>query len=126
MGFFNLKNGSLTDHRDTGDLILKLARSVGIAAPPNEWTEFKADPKAWLHKAGYRYDGPGAGPDGEIPATVNIVPVYDTATTMHVRVPFKDKLTPTPVVKDESYGSGASDDARFKVLLARYFMRQCR
>ena len=73
----------------------------------------------------YRYDGPGAGPDGEIPDSVEIVPVYDTPNRMHVRVPWSGLLKTPPQVEDEpSYGG--PQNVRFKVLLARYFMRHCR
>ncbi|MCX7287573.1 MAG: hypothetical protein NTW20_08445 [Rhodobacterales bacterium] len=126
-GFFNLKSGSLVDQRKTGEAVIRLIRSVGQDVPGSDWKEFKADPKAWLHKAGYRYDGPGAGPDGEVPASVTLIPVYDTETTMHVRVPWKGVLVPEVMehaLNETSYGS--TPQVRFPVLLARYFMRQCR
>lgn len=123
-GFFNLKP-SLIEQRKTGDAILKLCRSVGVNTPDSEWVKFKADPKGWLHRAGYSYVGPGAGPNGEIPASITVVPVYDTAETMHVRIPFKGDLDPVPVIQDEpTYGTPGPN--RFPILLARYFMRKCR
>jgi hypothetical protein len=118
VGFFNLKSGSLVDQRKTGDAIMRLMRRKA----------FKDDPKAWLYKAGYRYEGPGAGPNGEVPATKTLIPVYDTETTMHVRVPWKGVLDIPEVTQnarnEPSYG--ATPQVRFPVLLARYFMRQCR
>jgi hypothetical protein len=128
VGFFNLKSGSLVDQRKTGDAIMRLMRSVGQDVPGSEWKAFKDDPKAWLYKAGYRYEGPGAGPNGEVPATKTLIPVYDTETTMHVRVPWKGVLDIPEVTQnarnEPSYG--ATPQVRFPVLLARYFMRQCR
>ena len=124
-GFFVLKSASLVDQRKTGEAIVRLMRSVGDDSAGSEWKSFKDDPKAWLHKAGYRYDGPGAGPNGEAPAAVTLVPVCDTATTMHVRIPWKGVLDTPPVIQDEpTYG--APGPTRFPVLLARYFMRKCR
>jgi hypothetical protein len=56
---------------------------------------------------------------------VEIVPVYDTPNRMHVRVPWSGLLKTPPKVEDEpSYGG--PQNVRFKVLLARYFMRHCR
>lgn len=125
VGFFKLKSGSLVDQRKTGEAIMRLIRSVGQDVPGSEFKAFKDDPKGWLNKAGYIYDGPGAGPNGEIPAVVTIVPVYDTADTVHVRIPWKGGLDPVPVIQDEpTYGTPGPN--RFPVLLARYFMRKCR
>jgi hypothetical protein len=124
-GFFNLKNNSLADQKKTGEAIIKVSESVFDNSTDSEWRKFNADTRGWLHKKGYRYEGPGAGPNGEIPATIEIVPVYDTPNRMHVRVPWAGDLKPTPVVEDElTYGD--TDEVRFKVLLARYFMRKCR
>ena len=126
-GFIRLKNGSLADQKKTGDAIIRLSKSVSSVAPGSEWAKFNADPKAWLHEVGYRYEGPDAGPDGRIPASVNIVPVYDTADTMYVRVPWKGNVDPAPTgipLQEPSYGT--SEASRFPVLLARYFMRKCR
>ena len=124
-GFFKLKSSNLIDQRKTGEAIMRLMRSVGQDVAGSEWKAFKTDPKAWLLKAGYVYDGPGAGPNGEIPATMTIVPVYDTENTMHVRIPWKGALDPLPVIQDEpTYGTAGPN--RFPVLLARYFMRKCR
>jgi len=125
VGFFKLKSDALADQVATGDAIIKVAKSAFKDTATSEWKKFNDDTRGWLHANGYRYDGPGAGPDGEIPATVEIVPVYDTPNRMHVRVPWAGILKNPPQVEDEpSYGN--SQPVRFKVLLARYFMRHCR
>ena len=124
-GFFNLKSSALVEQRKIGEAVMRLMRSVGDTSAGSEWAAFKADPKAWLHKTGYRYDGPGAGPNGEVPANVTLVPVCDTADTMHVRIPWKGALdTPQVIQNEPSYGAAGSN--RLPVLLARYFMRKCR
>lgn len=125
VGFFKLKSNSLADQAKTGEAIMKVALSAFQDTPDSEWKKFNKDTRGWLHKKGYRYDGPGAGPKGEIPDSVEIVPVYDTPNRMHVRVPWMGVLQNPPVVVDEpSYGN--TEEVRFKVLLARYFMRHCR
>ena len=125
VGFFNLKSASLADQVQTGEAIMRLSDSVFDDDPRSEWLAFEADPKAWLHKAGYRYDGPGAGKNGEIPDSVTIVPVYDSPNVMHVRIPWKGLLRNPPEVVDEpTYGQAGGN--RFPVLLARYFMWHCR
>ena len=125
VGFFNLKSRSLVEQRKTGEAIKRLMRSVGDDSAASEWAAFKADPKGWLHKVGYRFDGAGAGPNGEVPANVTLIPVCDSADTMHVRIPWKGVLDTTQVIQDEpSYGAPGPN--RIPVLLARYFMRKCR
>jgi hypothetical protein len=125
VGSINLKSGALTDQIKTGKMIIELIRTVGDESPGSEWKAFKADPKGWLHKAGYRYAGPGTGPDQEIPASVTLIPVYDTENTMYVRVPWKGVLVGPIEIRDEpAYPTVAAN--RFPVLLARYFMRKCR
>ena len=125
VGFFNLKSASLSEQVKTGEAIVRLCESVFDDDPRSEWLAFNADPKAWLHKVGYRYDGVGAGPNGEIPDDVTIVPVYDTDKLMHVRIPWRGLVANPPEVADEpTYGLAGAN--RFPVLLARYFMRHCR
>ena len=68
VGFFHLKSASLVEQKKTGEAIMRVSRTVSQNTPESERKKFKDDPRAWLHKAGYRYDGPDAGPDGEIPA----------------------------------------------------------
>jgi len=125
VGFFNLKSSNLEDQRETGAAIMRLSRSVFQDGEGSEWAKFNADPRKWLFYAGYRYDGPGAGAQGQIPDTVTIVPVYDSPNIMHVRIPYKGLLENPPAVQDEpTYGGTPAN--RFPVLLARYFMRHCR
>lgn len=125
VGFFKLKNNSLADQAKTGEAIMKVSKSAFKDTPSSEWKKFNDDTRKWLHDNGYRYDGVGAGPGGEIPDSVEIVPVYDTPNRMHVKVPWAGILkTPPTVVDEPSYGG--TDAVRFKVLLARYFMRHCR
>lgn len=125
VGLFKL-GATASAKKKTGLKIIALVKSVGAMPESADLKAFKENPRAWLHAAGYMYDGPGAGLNGEIPATVKIVPVFDTADTMHVRVPFKDALliNPADIPVSETYPSGLED--RFPVFLARYFMRQCR
>ncbi len=124
-GFFKLKSDALADQVATGEAIMRVSKSVFKTTAGSEWKKFNDDTRGWLHANGYRYDGPGAGPDGEIPDSIEIVPVYDTPNRMHVRIPWAGDLTPAPKVEDEpSYGN--SNALRFKVVLARYFMRKCR
>lgn len=124
-GFFKLKSDALADQVATGEAIMRVSKSVFKTTAGSEWKKFNDDTRGWLHANGYRYDGPGAGPDGEIPDSIEIVPVYDTPNRMHVRIPWAGDLTPAPKIEDEpSYGN--SNALRFKVVLARYFMRKCR
>lgn len=125
VGFFKLASNSLADQAKTGEAIMRVSKSAFKDTPTSEWKKFNDDTRGWLHANGYRYDGAGAGPNGEIPDDVEIVPVYDTPNRMHVRIPWSGILQNPPVVEDEmSYGP--SQPVRFKVLLARYFMRHCR
>jgi hypothetical protein len=125
VGFFKLKSNSLADQAATGEAIIKVSESAFKDTPASEWRKFNADTRGWLHANGYRYDGPGAGPNGEIPTSVEIVPVYDTPNRMHVKVPWAGILKTPPIVEDEP-DYGPEQSVRFKVLLARYFMRHCR
>lgn len=125
VGFFKLESPSLADQEKTGEAIMEVSKSAFKNTPTSEWKAFNDDTRGWLHAKGYRYDGPGAGADGEIPASVEIVPVYDTENRMHVKIPWSGILSNPPVIEDEpDYGVGKK--TRFKVLLARYFMRHCR
>lgn len=126
VGFFNLKSNSVADHAETGEAIMRVSKSAFKDTPNSEWKKFNDDTRKWLHDNGYRYDGDGAGPNGEIPDSVEIVPVYDTPNRMHVRIPWAGMLKNPPKVEDEPGYGAASQSVRFKVLLARYFMRHCR
>ncbi|MGL4234934.1 hypothetical protein [Tabrizicola sp.] len=123
-GFFKLKSDALADQLATGEAIMRVSKSVFKNTANSEWKKFNDDTRGWLFANGYIYEGPGAGPNGEIPDSVEIVPVYDTANRMHVRIPWAGDLANPPKVLDEpDYGIGKN---RFPVLLARYFMRKCR
>jgi hypothetical protein len=126
VGFFYLKSGQLVEQRAVGEKIMEVIKDVGDESPGSEWKAFKADPKAWLSKY-YDYRGPGAGPNGEIPASLKLVPVYDTEDTMHVRIPWKgvlDGFEPDQIPdREPGYGTGR---AKLPILMARYFMRKCR
>lgn len=121
-----LKDATVASQKKTGEAIMRLCKTVSDPSPGSEWAAFSADPKAWLHANGYVYLGEDALPDGRIPASVKIVPVYDTETIMHVRVPWKGLIENPPAIprQEPEYGSVPAD--RFPVLLARYFMRKCR
>lgn len=126
IGHIEPKNASIPLQKATGEAIIRLCKSVGDTSPGSEWVAFVADPKAWLHKNGYAYVGEGATPDGKIPEAIRIVPVYDTETTMHVRVPWKGFVENPPEIPRNEPEYGAQKADRFPVLLARYFMRKCR
>jgi hypothetical protein len=121
MGFFVLKTDDLAKQIETGEAIIRVSNSVFQSTPASEWAKFDKDTKEWLFQNGYKYEGAGALPDGRIPASIDIIPVYDTPTKMHVRVPWAGDLNGAPAPADEpSYGN------QFPVVLARYFMRRCR
>ena len=93
-----------------------------------EWCKFINDPAAYLNGIGYRFwdgvkvDGNNQPVPEEIPAWVNIVPVVDTAATLHVSIPpvgdFPADLDAPPEPEP--------DYPNFYSLFARYFMRHCR
>ncbi len=118
MGFFHLDSNQLADQELTGEAVIRVSSSAFQTGDGSEWVKFDADTRGWLFDNGYRYDGTA---DGRVPLTVDIVPVYDTPTKMHVRVPWIGDLTGADVPPDEaSYGGS------FPAFLARYFMRRCR
>lgn len=118
MGFFKLKSTSLADHAQTGAAIMRVSKSVFQSGPNSEWAKFDADTRKWLYDVGYRYTGT---PDGTVPPTIDIIPVYDTPTKMHVRIPWSGDLEGAPRPEDETTYNGS-----FPAFLARYFMRRCR
>ena len=124
VGFFKLKSDSLADQAATGEAITKVSKSAFRDTENSEWKKFNENTRQWLFDNGYRYDGPGAGPNGEIPDNIEIVPVYDTPNRMHVKVPWAGDLKTHPVKDEEPYGT--TNKVRSKVILARYFMRKCR
>lgn len=125
MGFI-IHHSELADEQaKTGDAIIRVAKSAFQDGPKSEWKTFDSDIRKWLYDNGYRYtesaDGQLApGADGKIPAHIDIVPVFDTPTRMHVRIPWAGDLEHPPIPKREPYS------AEFNVFLARYFMRKCR
>lgn len=123
-GFIKLRSNSLAGQAKTGEAIQRVAKSVFKTTADSEWKKFNDDTRGWLHANGYIYDGPGAGPDGEIPDTIEIVPVYDTPNRMHVKVPWAEDIKVHKFADEDSYG--LTDAVRSKVVLARYFMRKCR
>jgi hypothetical protein len=124
VGFFKLKSDSLADQEATGEAITRVSKSAFRNTANSEWKAFNENTRQWLFDNGYRYEGPGAGPNGEIPDSIEIVPVYDTPNRMHVKVPWAGDLTIHNVKDEEPYGT--TNKVRSKVILARYFMRKCR
>lgn len=122
--FIKLKDNSVATHEAAGEAIRKVAKSAFRNTKGSEWKEFNADTRKWLHKNHYRFEGPGAGPNGEIPDNIEIVPVYDTPNRMHVRVPWAGDLKDHTVKDEDDYGPTKA--IRSRVVLARYFMRKCR
>jgi hypothetical protein len=125
MGFIVHKSELASEHEKTGKAIVKVSKSAFKNTPKSEWKKFDGDIRKWLYDNGYRYttraDGQLApGSSGKIPDNIDIVPVYDTPTRMHVRIPWAGDLSPPPVPKNEPYSPV------FTVFLARYFMRKCR
>ncbi|WP_128514348.1 hypothetical protein [Tabrizicola thermarum] len=123
-GFFTLKSDAIADQEATGEAIIRVSKSAFRDTPNSEWKKFNDDTRKWLFDNGYRYEGPGAGPNGEIPDSIEIVPVYDTPNRMHVRVPWAGDLKTFKVKDEATYGN--TDKVRSRVVLARYFMRKCR
>jgi hypothetical protein len=117
MGFFKLRSASLVDHAKTGTAIMSVSKTVFQSTPNSEWAKFDRDTRQWLFDNGYSYTGT---PDGKVPPSIDIIPVYDTPTKMHVRVPWTGDLENAPPPTDESY------NGNFPAFLARYFMRRCR
>jgi predicted carbohydrate-binding protein with CBM5 and CBM33 domain len=129
MGFYKIKTAAQEDNKIAGNGIIGVSRSV--FQPASEWSKFDADPKQWVYDHNYRYcndDGsfytkPGWNKlAGFTPDELQLVPVYDTANRMHVRIPHQDNLAHPPATfpKEEPYAGG------FPHFLASYFMRRCR
>ncbi len=135
VGFFNLTTNTARQI-DTGKAIIRVSKSVNQNTPTSEWKKFTDNPHQWLFDHNYRYDDPTLPPgtvqSGRVPATIRLVPVYDTADTMHIRIPFSGLMDRPPVVEDElPYGlpnivGQPPNPDKFPILLARYFMRHCR
>lgn len=125
MAFIKLASLNELDQTNTGKRIVALSESAFSSLPNSEWAQFQADPRGWLHDAGYIWadiNGDIIG-DGHIPPEVEIVPVYDSPNRMHVRIPWKGDIAAAKVKPVEATPSYA---VSFPILLARYFMRKCR
>lgn len=118
MGFFKLKSPILSEQAKAGDAIIRVSNSVFQQGPTSEWAKFNANTRKWLFDNGYTYDGTA---DGMVPPEIDLVPVYDTPTKMHVRIPWAgDLVGGVAPVSEPTYGGS------FPAFLARYFMRHCR
>lgn len=124
MGFFKLRSNNAADQTEAGEGIIAVSNSVFDSGPNSEWEKFDRDTRKWLYDHHFRYvdaNGDLIG-DGRIPSKIKIVPVYDTATVMHVRIPWKADLAAAaaaPVQAELAYPN-------FAAFLSRYFMRKCR
>jgi hypothetical protein len=117
MGVFKLRSASPIEQAKTGNAIMKVAETVFQFGPYSEWDKFNKDTRKWVFENGYEYLDTE---DGKVPHNVDIIPVYDTPTKMHVRVPWYGTLEDAPPPENESFGGS------FPVFLAKYFMRSCR
>ena len=118
MEFYKLKSRALPDNIVTGKAIIKVSKSAFQNTPNSEWLKFSQNTRKWLKDNGYIYPGTA---DGMAPPEIEIIPVYDTATKMHVRVPWIGDLENAPPPAEEpTYGG------EFPAFLARYFIRRCR
>ena len=123
--FFKLRSAKVEDQVATGKSIMAVCNSVFNSAKDSEWDQFNANPRAWISRY-YDYctaAGETIG-DGSIPSDITIVPVYDSETHVHVRIPWRGDLKATMAAmegedKDEYPGG-------FPAELARYFLRKCR
>jgi hypothetical protein len=124
MGFYKLRSDNAADQDYAGNGIIAVSNSAFDTSAGSEWKKFDANTRKWLYDHHYRYvdtNGVEIG-DGKIPSKIKIVPVYDTETVMHVRIPWKGDLAEAaglPTNPEPAYPN-------FKAFLARYFMRKCR
>jgi hypothetical protein len=122
MGFFTRRIDTQEAQEKTGAAIIRLSKSVFDRSPTSEWAKFNSDTRAWLFNNNFKYSETA---DGRVPPGLDIIPVYDTETKMHVRIPYHKNLEAAatlPFADEATYGVGD----RFSVLLSRYFMRSCR
>jgi hypothetical protein len=125
MAFIRLSSSNLNVALAAGDGIKKVSESVFKTGPNSEWAKFVVDPHKWLFDHEYRFVDKNYAVigNGKIPASMELVPVYDSATRMHVRVPFAQTLRDaqsTPLQDEPNY------QRQFPAILAHYFMRSCR
>jgi hypothetical protein len=125
MAFIKLASQNPSLALAAGKGIIALSESVFNAAPNSEWAKFVVNPHQWLYNNNYRHVDKNYFEigDGKIPQTLELVPVYDTASRMHVTIPWKQSLRDAqaaPLQDEPNY------QRQFPAVLAHYFMRKCR
>jgi len=125
MAFIKLMSNNPNVAMPAGNAIIALSNSVFKTTPNSEWAKFVVDPHQWLYNNNYRYVDKNYVEigDGKIPPSLELVPVYDSATRMHVTIPWKEALKQaqqTPLQDEPNY------QRQFPAILAHYFMRRCR
>lgn len=123
--FFKLRSTKVEDQIATGKSIIAISDTVFSNGKDSEWNQFNSSPRAWVSRF---YDYCDAADkkvgDGSIPPDVVLVPVYDTPTHMHVRIPWRGDLKEILAAKP---GKGEEEEpGGFPAELARYFLRKCR
>ncbi len=125
MAFIKLVSSNPNVAISAGRGIMALSDSVFKTGANSEWAKFVVNPHQWLYNNNYRYvdkDHVEIG-TGKVPDSVELVPVYDSATRMHIRIPWKQTLRDaqaTPLQDEPNY------QRQFPAILAHYFMRSCR
>ncbi len=119
MGHFTRRVDTKNAEHKAGEAIMRLSRSVFDDSKGSEWKKFNANTRQWLWNNNYKYSGTA---NGKVPPSIDIIPVYDTETKMHVRIPYYDnlELPHGAVVHNDDYHGD------FSILLSRYFVRSCR
>ena len=125
MAFIKLASNNPSVALPAGRGIIALSESVFNYGPNSEWVKFVDNPHEWLYDNNYRYVDKNYAEigNGKIPETLELMPVYDSATRMHVRIPWKQTLRDaqaTPLHDEPNY------QRQFPAILAHYFMRSCR
>ena len=125
MAFIKLASNNPSVALPAGRGIIALSESVFNYGPNSEWVKFVVNPHEWLYDNNYRYVDKNYAEigNGKIPETLELMPVYDSATRMHVRIPWKQTLRDaqaTPLHDEPNY------QRQFPAILAHYFMRSCR
>lgn len=125
MAFIKLMSNNPNVALPAGNAIIALSNSVFKTTPDSAWAKFVVDPHQWLYSNNYRYVDKNYAEigNGKIPLSLELMPVYDSATRMHVRIPWKETLQQaqaTPLQEEPNY------QRQFPAVLAHYFMRSCR
>lgn len=125
MAFIKLKSNNPNVALPAGNAIIALSDSVFKTTPDSEWAKFVVDPHKWLFDNNYRYVDKNYVEigDGRIPASLELMPVYDSETRMHIRIPYRQTLRDAqvnPLQEEPNY------QRQFPAVLAHYFMRSCR